>query len=412
MKYNIDYNTKKLFMKTKILCMGFILSSFAFFMAAQETLQDEHEAGYKTAFKHSGMGENWFSHIGAGGHMFFGDNDLSADVGFGDRFTLMPEVAIGKWFNPYLALRLKGQGGSLHGFEDKGHYMQHLKYYNVHFDAMWNVANYWGIYSPSKVIGFGPYVGLGFVHRFQMDKTTPELPYDVMQHVTNAATSFRRYSNTMSVNAGLNLVYSVNEHIDVDFDFGAAVVPDYFDRVVHDAGYEAIVSFSAGITFKFGKIGFENIEPMNYALINDLNIKINTLRTENVQLSKRPVSCPECPQVAPGKASAVNYVPNVVFFRLNSDKIDENQQISVYNTAEFMKKTGATIKVVGYADKATGISNYNMDISKRRAQSVAKELTTKYKIPSEKITVEWKGAGEQPYPHNNWNRVVIMSAPN
>ena len=45
-----------------------------------------------------------------------------------------------------------------------------------------------------------------------------------------------------------------------------------------------------------------------------------------------------------------------------------------------------------------------------RSKAVAKELTAKYNIPTENIVVEWKGSDEQPYPENNWNRVVIMSA--
>jgi outer membrane protein OmpA-like peptidoglycan-associated protein len=401
-------------MKTKIFCMGLVLLSLTFFASAQETLQNELKtAGYKTAFKHSGAGENWFFHIGAGGQVFFGDNDLDANVGFGDRITLMPEVALGKWFNPYWALRLKGQGGALHGFEDNGVYMQHLNYYNVHLDAMWNWANYWGAYSPSKVVSFGPYIGLGFTHRFETDKSTQ--PPASQIHSTQNAKNFRRYSNVISINSGLNLGFNLSKRVSLDFDLGVAIVPDYFDRYVHDSENEMIVGASGGLTFKLGKVSFETVEPVDYALIDDLNGKINALRAENAQLSKRPVSCPECPQVAAPvvKAAEINYVPNVVFFRLNSDKIDPNQQISVYNTAEFIKNTGEKIKVIGYADKATGTNTYNLEISKRRAQAVAKELTTKYKIPSEKITVEWKGAGEQPYPQqNNWNRVVIMSAPN
>jgi outer membrane protein OmpA-like peptidoglycan-associated protein len=325
----------------------------------------------------------------------------------------MPEAAIGKWFNPYWALRLKGQGGALHGFEEKGAYMQHLNYYNVHLDAMWNWANYWGVYSPSKLVSFGPYIGLGFIHRFEMDKNKVTLP-PVSSGVGENAAKYQRYSNAISLNTGLNLGFNLSERVSVDFDFGVTIVPDYFNRIVNRAEYEAIASASGGLTFKLGKVGFESVEPMDYALIDDLNGKINALRAENAQLAKRPASCPECPQVqAPVvKSDGINYVPNVVFFRLNSSIIDPNQQISVYNTAEFMKKTGEKIKVIGYADKATGTSTYNLDISKRRAQAVAKELTTKYKIPSEKITVEWKGSGEQPYPQNNWNRVVIMSAPN
>jgi len=406
-------------MKTKFLYVCLTLLSFTFFATAQETLQnDSKTAGYKTAFKHSGAGENWFLHIGGGGQMFFGDNTWPSNVGFTDRVTSMGTVSLGKWFNPYVALRLKGQGGALHGFEEDGAYMQKLTYYNVHMDVMWNWANYWGAVSPSKVVSFGPYVGLGFVHRFQMDASTPVPSTPPTWGVgVNAGVSkgdYQRFSNTTSINAGLNLGFNLSKRVGLDFDFGAAIVPDYFNRITNKTENEAIVTASGGFTFKLGKVGFETIEPMDYALLNDLNGKINDLRSQVADLSKRPVSCPECPKVeAPivKETTVINYVPNVVFFRLNSDKIDPNQKVSIFNTAEFMNNTGSKIKVVGYADKGTGTSTYNMDIAKRRAQNVAKELVNTYKIPSDKISVEWKGSDVQPYTKNDWNRVVIMSAP-
>jgi outer membrane protein OmpA-like peptidoglycan-associated protein len=390
-------------MKTRILFVGLLLS-LAVYVSAQET--QSSEAGYKTAFKHSGAGENWFFQLGVGGALYYGDFDTEA--GIGDRITIAPSIALGKWFSPYWGVRLKGQGGPISSFQDKGAYKQEDTYYNVHLDAMWNLANYWGVYSPNKVFNFTPYIGLGFAHRMERDADT-KLPADYgINKSTNG--SYTRYSNALSVNPGLQFGFRLSKRVNLDFDLGAAVVPDYFDRYVHDTENEAIVTATAGLTFKLGKTDFDVVEPMDYGLIDDLNAKINALRAENDKLSKRPVSCPECPKVAPVVSNDVNYVPNVVFFRLNSSKIDANQKVSVYNTAEFMKKTGEKIKVVGYADKKTGTSKYNLGLSEKRAKAVAKELTTKYNIPSEKITVEWKGSDEQPYPENNWNRVVIMSA--
>lgn len=394
-------------MKTKFLIGAFLLA-LVFSVSAQESYQPELQtAGYKTAFKRNGAGDNWFIHLGAGAQMFLGDNDSKADLA--DRITLAPTVSVGKWFSPYWGVRLKGQGYSLHGFENDAKIMQHLNYYNIHLDAMWNLANYWGTYSPKKLFNFTPYVGLGYAHRFEMDDnaTIPNSP-----GVGVNASSYRNASDVLSVNGGIQFGFRLSNRINLDFDFGAAVVPDYFDRVVHDAENEVILSATGGFTFKLGKTNFEWVEPMDYALINDLNNKINSLRAENDALSKRPVSCPECPQVEQPKPviNEINYVPNVVFFRLNSANIDANQKISIFNTAEFMKNSNEKIKVVGYADKATGSSNYNLSLSEKRARAVAKELTSKYNIPSENIIVEWKGSDEQPYKENNWNRVVIMSA--
>jgi outer membrane protein OmpA-like peptidoglycan-associated protein len=392
-------------MKTKIFLIS-LLMSFSFYALAQETLQSSETAGYKTPFKRNAAGDNWFIGVGVGAQTIFGDNDSKAD--FTDRLTIAPTLTVGKWFSPYWGARLKAQGGTVHGFEQDGAYMQHLGYYNVHVDALWNLSNYWGVYSPTKLFSFVPYLGLGLGHKNQLDNKIiePSAP-----STWNNDPQYHRYSNVISVNPGILFGFRLSDRINLDFDLGAAVVPDYFDRVVHRAENEAIVSAMGGITFKLGKTTFEPVDGVDYGLINDLNGKINSLRAENDLLSKRPVSCPECPQIAPVVTHEVNYVPNVVFFRLNSAKIDANQVISIYNTSEFIKNNSAEkIKVVGYADKNTGTSKYNLGLSEKRAKAVAKELTTTYKVPSNRIVIEWKGSDEQPYPQNNWNRVVIMGA--
>ena len=97
-------------------------------------------------------------------------------------------------------------------------------------------------------------------------------------------------------------------------------------------------------------------------------------------MSKRPVSCPECEEVVTNVVN--NYVDNVVYFRINSAKIDKNQQVSIFNTAQFMKDNNVPIKVIGYADKKTGTGSYNMQLSEKRARAVAKELIDKYGISS------------------------------
>ncbi|MFV0468493.1 MAG: OmpA family protein, partial [Dysgonomonas sp.] len=142
---------------------------------------------------------------------------------------------------------------------------------------------------------------------------------------------------------------------------------------------------------------------------------INQQRSRIADLEKRPVSCPEvkpcppCPTVETKSDGVV--VPNVVFFRLNSSVIDKNQEINIYNTAEYLKANkDAKVKVVGYADKKTGTASYNDKLSEKRAKVVAKALTSKYGISSDRVSVEWKGSSEQPYEINEWNRVAIFFA--
>ena len=61
-------------------------------------------------------------------------------------------------------------------------------------------------------------------------------------------------------------------------------------------------------------------------------------------------------------------------------------------------------------DKGTGTAAYNMKLSKKRAESVAKLLTEKYGISSSRIQVVGEGSNIQPFPQdNNWNRIVIFT---
>lgn len=51
-----------------------------------------------------------------------------------------------------------------------------------------------------------------------------------------------------------------------------------------------------------------------------------------------------------------------------------------------------------------------MKLSEKRAKNVAKTLIEKYNVSSDRVSVEWRGAEEQPYEVNEWNRVAIFFA--
>ena len=113
------------------------------------------------------------------------------------------------------------------------------------------------------------------------------------------------------------------------------------------------------------------------------------------------------PEIEEPVAVGTVYVPNVVYFRIDSYKIDRHQHVSIYNTAEYLKQNpDAKVKIVGYADKLTGYPEYNWKLSEKRAKAVADVLIKEYGIDSSRISVDWKGDTEQPYPVNDWNRVL------
>lgn len=379
-------------MKVKAILLA-LLSGFVFSAAAQEYQPQvgfSTEKGYKTNFKKNKAGDNWFISIAGGASMLFGDENGNAN--FGDRLNFAPQFSFGKWFNPYLGFRTQLNGGVIHGFEGRNaEVMQHNKYMAAHIDFLWDVTNFWAPYNEKKVFRLIPWVGLGYAQRF---KTTESVE--------------RSRTESPTLNAGIMTAFRLSNRVDLNVELQGSLLNEQFNRVSMHHLCDGLVQLSAGLTFKLGKTNFEVLEPMDYDLLNDLNGQINRLRAENDELSKRPVSCPECKETV--EEIVNNVVDNVVFFRLNSSKIDKNQQINIYNTAEFIKANNTPIKVIGFADKKTGKADYNMQLSEKRAKAVAKELIDKYGISSSQITVEWKGCEEQPYSENSWNRVVIMRA--
>ena len=374
-------------MKTKVLLFA-LMFCFAYSVSAQEfkaQVGSSTEKGYKTNFKKNKAGDNWFISVAGGASILLGDQNNKAD--FGNRLNFAPQFSFGKWFNPYLAFRAQLNGGVLHGFEgNNAEFMQHNKYVAAHADLLWDVTNFWGKYNEKRVFRLIPWIGLGYAQRFEnQDRPRTESP---------------------TLNAGILTAFRLSKRVDLNIELQGSLLNEQFNRVSMYHLTDGIAQLSAGLTFKLGKTDFEVLEPMDYALLNDLNNQINALRAENDELSKRPVSCPECKETVTEVVN--NYVDNVVFFRLNSAKIDKNQQINIYNTAEFVKENNEPIKVIGYADKKTGTSAYNMQLSEKRARVVAKELIEKYGVSSNQITIEYHGSDEQPYSENNWNRVVIM----
>jgi len=383
-------------MRTKVLLLVFLCGMLMSISAQEYQPQVGYslENGSKANFKKNKAGDNWFISLGGGVSVYMGDQNGDADIA--DRLNWGAALAFGKWYNPYLGFRLKFDGGQMKHFQWEGlGANETLATYdmmmgNGHLDLLWDITNYWAPYNEKKLVRLIPFAGIGYSIR-------PE--YE--------GRDLKKKSESPTVNLGLQIPFRLSNRVDLFLEGQYTMLNEAFNR--HDMGQEEdrMVSAMLGFNFKLGRTNFEVIEPMDYDLLNDLNNQINALRAQNDELSKRPKSCPECPKVAPVVESR-EYMKNAVFFRLNSSVIDTNQEGNIFNTAEYAKKHNLPIKLIGYADKQTGTADYNYGLSERRAKAVAKRLTEKYGIPTEKLSIEWKGDTQQPYSENNWNRLVIM----
>lgn len=389
-------------MKAKLFILALAASACCMVANAQENATAEQSTvpARKVAF--AADGGRWFIDAQWGAGMtLFGNNHAAFNdkaIKFTDRISyLNPSLALGVWHNPYFASRAKFMGWNLYDFTYDGRKPNKYENYYVtgQLDAMFDIVNFFAPYNPDRVFHIIPFAGIGVGYnckRIDVDGNNKEIKED-------------RFTPT--IDAGLMLKFKLSRVVDFNIEAQGTVNRFHFFGTNYAENKSDVNLFlSAGLTFNLGKTAFEPVVPMDYALVNDLNNQINTLRSENEELSKRPVSCPECPEVA--KESVM--VGNVVYFRINSAHIDANQMINIYNTAEYAKNNTETITLVGYADKDTGTAEYNMKLSERRAKAVADVLVNKYGISADRIKVEWKGSEEQPYSENVWNRIVLMNA--
>lgn len=388
-------------MNVKVLALS-LAGVLALSANAQEVTSDYAQTtpAKDVAFK---TGGKWFLTLKGGVNfpMAFTSVKTDADFFSVDNMGYNAGLGLGTWWNPYFGTRLMIDWNAFKNvyapkIDDK--YQTSWYNFNPHIDFLFDMSNFWAPYDADRVFHFVPFVGVGYglSQRIYSDKETNDKFLKDLNFI-----------HTATANVGINLDFNFSRN------FGLTLAPSVafgnFMDVPTVNGYEPnemIVNFAAGFNIGLNNKTFEAVEPMDYDLLNSLQSEINSLRSQNAELSKRPVRCPECPdQVA---APAQQITESVVYFRINSAKIDKNQFVNIYQVAQFVKNTNTPITVTGYADVETGNPDYNMSLSEKRARNVADVLIEEYGVPSNLITIDYKGDTVQPFETNAWNRVVIM----
>ncbi len=385
-------------MKAKVFMLSLVVALTAFVAQAQEAPEVDNRPAYKTEFEQD-PAAHWFIELHGGAAMLPFGNKANGDAEFVDRISPVVSLSFGRWHSPYFATRLRGYAWNVYSFEKPANEV--VRYQNVFgaasLEFMFDVVNYFAPYRENRVFHLIPFVGLGAHMKFY---SADDKSGDRVGTKNDLSGLF---------NGGLALKFRLGKRVDLNLEGQMMVSKNNFKGTLtahNPADVTALVS--AGLTFKLGRVAFQPITPMDYELVNDLNGQISSLRAQNAELSKRPVSCPECPD-ALAPATAVNVIENVVAFRIGSAKIDKNQMINVYNSAEAVKANGGKIYIVGYADEQTGTPEINMSLSERRAEAVKNALINNYGVNPDNIVIDFKGDTVQPFATNEWNRVAIIS---
>ena len=399
-------------MKAKVLMLA-LMGSFALSLGAQaqQEVATPNKSGHKTVFNRDRGCDHWFLEIQGGvGMLPFGEANNKASLT--DRIYPIVQLGLGQWHEPWFATRVQLGGWNMKGFvmDAAGANQAYNNLFAVaHYDFMFDVVNYFAKYNAKRVFHLVPYVGLGagYKHHTTTGGAFGDV-FDATKRVAGATTN--DFGGV--VDAGVIFKFRLGRRVDLNLEAQMlATKTNMMGTSWKKQGADFMAFATAGLGFNLGKPEWDVLTPMDWALVNDLNGQINNLRAENAELAKRPAYCPECPEVEPTQTTEVKtVVSNVVYFRIASAKIDQNQYINIYNTARYALENNSKIYIVGYADEATGNPSINMTLSERRAKAVAKALVEKYGVSEDMIEVDFKGDTVQPYETNEWNRVVIMTA--
>ena len=384
----------------------------------RSTIDPPVQTDCKTYY-YSGKKNNWFIQAGAGIMSPFMENYLPGGSAK-HHITATYNIGFGKWFSPYIGWRLGFNGGSLHWDNNQ---FNSASMVNANFDFMWDMFNTFGGVNTKRVFSIVPFAGLGgaFMWNFSDGAST----------IARDNGKIKRNSWALPLSAGLQFRFRLSSYADFFVEGRAQFAGDNWNNEAEGAPVDINLSALGGFTFYIGGTGsksvftdgtrsFGSYNPCEYnEYIANLNGEVNELRaalattTAALAVAESQLPCPEIVEVEAPVVVENAPLLSTVRFTINSAKISSEEMVNVYNMAQYLKANPEqSIVIVGYADKDTGTSAYNMSLSKRRAEAVRDALVNKFGINPDRLSINAEGSDSQPYDVNNWNRIVIFANPN
>lgn len=355
---------------------------------------------------HSSWRDNWFMQMGAGMNLPMLENYLP-DGTEKHHITAAYNLGFGRWMTPYLGWRISGLYGAIHW--DNNVYSK-AKYVNANFDLMWDMLNSVAGVNSNRVFSIVPFVGLGGTYTWDFNDQAPAI-----------RTSYGDKPNqwTLPVSAGLQMRFRLCSYADFFIEGRAQFYGDNFNNYAYGEPVDVNITAIGGFSINFGGRNYKAYNPCgDLGYIASLNDQVNNLRASlavcSAALADAEAQLP-CPEVKPAPA-VVSSAPakdaillSTVRFSRNSAVITDTEMVNVYNVAEWlMENPKQNIVIKGYADEQTGTSDYNMNLSRQRAQNVYDALVD-YGVNASRLSIQAEGSNSQLYDTNDWNRIVIFA---
>ena len=257
---------------------------------------------------------------------------------------------------------------------------------NFHGDVMLNLSNMICGYREDRLYSFIPYAGAGFVH------SGKGAGYD-----------------ELGINAGLINRFRLSSALDLNVELRGLLMKGAFGN----SGPEGLAGLTVGVTYKFKKRGWDAVPTVPMvpeSQLNDMRDRVNALKGENESLKRDLVEARnKKPEVIVKKEAG--FVPRlVVVFNIGKSNISKREYMNIEAMAKGIKENpGKVFTITGYADKGTGSAEYNMKLSKKRAEAVRDLMVNEFGVPASQLKVDYKGGvGNMFYDDAKLSRVAIV----
>lgn len=365
---------------------AYVLTSATSISAPVYNKQDNSQiSDVNNKYKISALGANWFMSIRGGASLFLGAPKGCGD--FFDKTNYTLQYSIGKWHSRFFGTRAVFQGFEFGNIEKR-----HTGFQNIHGDLMLNLSSYYRRnYENMPKWNVIPYVGAGIIRNTKLK------------------------NNPFAISYGIVCGYRVAKRLNITAELGGTSTFQDFDGTGKKNHFgDNLFTASIGLTADIGKLGWkkknknDNILPIQpkEQVVSPTPFPRNDY--EGLRRLRERLGNNENSEYV--EESGMKYAtPVLFFFKINSDKlIDRQQIINIAEIAGAVKEYDLKVKIMGAADSQTGNEKINRKLSIKRAKYIAK-LLYKAGVPKEKMTAESEGGIDtyKPYTANRHTCVIV-----
>ena len=342
----------------------------------------------------------------------------SIGVQGGAAYTL-GEASFGKLISPAAALNFQWQFHhafglrlGLGGWQGKGavvvpEYVYPFRYAQLSADVLMDLTSLIGGFNHRRVCSAYLFAGVGGAYGFD-NKAAAEYKAQLANYWDKKFFVPGRF--------GLGVDFRLSDLITLGIEGNTNFYSDKFNSKFEESspldwqfGVLAGLKFTLGGNTRPSKVYAEKVAAAEAAAAAAAAAEAARLAAEKAEAERIAAEKAAAEKAAAERAALAAANSKDISFTIGSAYIRKSEDAKLVSLVEWLKANpDFSVVVVGYADKETGTSKGNLELSKKRANNVAARLR-KLGLEENKLSVDFKGDAVQPFEVNDQNRVVVCT---